>query len=107
MVDNSNIFKLDINHLKSFLYNLINPLVEEAIDRSLSKYDLPEKEDTDNEIYFTSKQAASFMGISPVTLYKWRKKGKIDYCRLKGSNRIYYKKSELKKVLKPAKRNVS
>ena len=45
-------------------------------------------------------KAAEYLGVSPLTLRNWEKKGKIKSFRTPGNHRRY-KKSELDKIVNP------
>ena len=51
--------------------------------------------------FITSKQAIKILGVSLVTLAKWRKEGKVPYHKI--SSRIRFLKSEVKASIKPPK----
>ncbi len=54
-----------------------------------------------NEVEFLSiKTAARYLGVSPLTLRNWEKKGKIKAFRTPGNHRRY-KKCELNKIMNP------
>ena len=54
-----------------------------------------------NEIY-TTNEAAKFLRISPITLWRERKKGKIAFCRV--ASRIVYLQRDLENYLNRNKR---
>ncbi len=55
--------------------------------------------DEQSEIYLTPKKAAELLGVHPLTLYRWAKKGKIKYIVTPGG-RCRYPLSEIKRIAK-------
>lgn len=53
--------------------------------------------DTSSEELIKITDAVKLLGVSKVTIYKWREKGILPFYRI--SSRIYFKKSELMEVL--------
>ncbi len=56
-----------------------------------------EFDDKLNEELLTRKEAGAFLKITPPTLHEWTVKEIIPSYRFVGTNRIYYKKSEILK----------
>jgi excisionase family DNA binding protein len=82
----------------SILIHSISPeefkqLIVQTIMEVLGK-DMPFSEEPE---LLTSEQVQSILGVSKVTLYQWRKSGKIPYHRI--SRKVYYKKKELMEAL--------
>jgi len=50
--------------------------------------------------YMTVKQAASFLGVSPMTLRRWDNEKKLKATRHPMNNYRLYEKKQLEKVLK-------
>lgn len=51
----------------------------------------------EDDIYLTRKETAAFLKINITTVHNWTKRGKLKAHGL--GNRVYYKKSDLKKAL--------
>ena len=83
-MNESIIISLDRRELK----DLIKQCLKEAVG-------MPSNEE---ELKFTQKEAARYLQISEPTLISWKKKGLIPYYQFPKTRRIYYLKSELKKV---------
>jgi excisionase family DNA binding protein len=64
----------------------------------LYKSDFPEPQ----EIY-DNREAARFLRVSTVTLYRERKKGKIDFRRV-GAGKVVYTRADLENYLEKQKR---
>lgn len=52
-----------------------------------------------SEVYFSIKEAAEIMGVSPLTLRNWDKSGKFRAQRHPMNNYRVYKLSDLEKVI--------
>jgi len=50
--------------------------------------------------YMTVKQAASFLGVSPMTLRRWDNEKKLKAIRHPMNNYRLYKRKQLEKILK-------
>lgn len=53
-----------------------------------------------NKDYITIKEAAEILGISPMTLRRWDKKGKIKASRHPFNNYRIYKRERIEKMAK-------
>jgi excisionase family DNA binding protein len=71
----------------------LKPIYEAILQRGTSVTELSEN--------MTPKEVASYLKISTVTVWQWTKEGKLTAYRL--SNRKYYKRNEVEKVLLNAK----
>ena len=54
----------------------------------------------DKEIYFSIKEAAEILGVSPLTLRNWDKSGKFKAARHPMNNYRVYKLSDLERVIR-------
>ncbi|MCV9389160.1 hypothetical protein [Reichenbachiella ulvae] len=70
---------------------ILETLLEANEERN---YTSPSSEERMNQ-----KEAAEYLGISQVTLISWKKKKKVPVEQIPGSNKVWYYKSQLKKVL--------
>lgn len=55
--------------------------------------------------YFTIKEAAEYIGVSPLTLRNWDKKGKLQAHRHPANNYRLYRLPDLEKFLKKIDKN--
>ena len=100
MFGNTSLFNIDLDKFQGWLANLLTPIIHQAVEQALAKYS--NEEDPDDLL--TSDQVAQMFDVTTVTLYKWRKAGRIPHHRLNGSRRVYYKRHELQDALKSMQR---
>jgi len=62
---------------------------------------------SEREIYFSIKEAAEILGVSPLTLRNWDKSGKFKANRHPMNNYRVYKLSSIKKVIEDIETNTS
>jgi excisionase family DNA binding protein len=79
--------------LRATVQDQLKPMYEAIAQQGTSVTELPEN--------MTIKEVAIYLRISTVTVWEWTKSGKLKAYRL--SNRKYYKRDEVKEVLKNAK----
>jgi len=58
----------------------------------------PTPPNEDNGTFLTAKEVCKLLSVSPVTLFKWRKDGKIKFHRF--GSRIRFKRNEILNVQK-------
>lgn len=75
------------------LYDFIKQSIKDAIDETKAK----EPVSNNTDVLINSKEVCSMFGITSVTLWSWRKQGKIPYHRI--SNKVYFKRNEVEKCL--------
>ena len=68
-----------------------NQLLDKIKAEFLSTTTAPSKETTED--FLTAKQVSKLLGVSLVTLHKWRKDGKLKFHRF--GTRIRFQKSEI------------
>ena len=56
----------------------------------------------ENDQYITITELAKILDVSPYTLRRWEKEGKIKSYRLTTSKRRRYKLSEIQQILQPS-----
>ncbi len=102
-------FKISSNSSAIYTEEQMVQIVQKAIKTLLStassgnSLNLPpegiqsgtKKTDSPNHKYLCSKEAASFLGISPSTLKDWKKKKLIQYSQNTYKGRIFYDQSDL------------
>lgn len=91
-MQNSIIISLQPDELKEIIKDSLLEVLESS---NLSTQ--PEKEDT----LINFKEACKLLGISSVTLHKWKKQRIIPFYRM--NKKIYFKKDELFESLKKVK----
>ncbi|WP_155208568.1 helix-turn-helix domain-containing protein, partial [Fulvivirga aurantia] len=73
----------------------LKDIITECVGKSIGQI---ASHDTTDEI-LNQKEASEFLGISEVTLIKWKKEGRVPCEQLPGSRIIRYYKSQLREVL--------
>jgi excisionase family DNA binding protein len=61
----------------------------------------------EKEIYFTIKEAAEILGVSPLTMRNWDKSGKFPANRHPMNNYRVYKLTALRKIIEDIETNTS
>jgi len=69
------------------LKDLISQCVQECLQEHLIQ--APPEEET----LLTVEEIAEYLGVSKVTIYSWKKEGKLPFYRM--GRRVYFKKSEI------------
>lgn len=77
--------------------DLVNKIALKVFELLKSSNAKEEVNDSNEEEYLTSTQVIELLKISPVTLWKWKKKGSINEYGIGGKR--YFKKSEIDKFL--------
>jgi len=76
---------------------ILSPIpLEELISRLKKELNLPQPtqpQETNEEEFLTAKQVSKLLGVSLVSLHKWKKDGKIKFHRY--GSRIRFRKSEI------------
>jgi len=74
--------------------------LKEVIKQAISEMNEPTKEKATGyeDVYLSQKEAAKFLRVSPPTLIKWKKEGKIPYYQ--EGRTILFKQSELLEALR-------
>ena len=77
-------------------------MLETAVKTVVSKLKFDKStapQQPESEELLSQKDTAKLFGISEITLIQWKKKGIIDFHKVESSNRVFYKKSDIMKVL--------
>ena len=81
------IFTLDEEKLRKIIAGTVQELLEQR--DALAR---PEK-------LYTTEEAANLLNISKITLHRWKDAGRIAPVQVKGSRKLLYAESEIKRVL--------
>jgi len=81
-----------MGHLEETLKQILTPIIEEAIFKSMEKVNLI-KEDSSEDILMGIEDTANFLQISKVTLHSLKKDGRLKYHR--AGKKVLFKKSEV------------
>ena len=60
-------------------------------------------ENSNQKEFLNNKEAASFLGVSTITLYRFRREGIIDFYRF-GTGKVFYRRNELENFIEKKKR---
>lgn len=71
-------------------------LIQNSVERALFENNKKQTTTQSPEEFLTIQQVSKLLGVSLVTLHKWKKEGKIKFHRF--GSRIRFKKSEIMNV---------
>ena len=69
----------------------LKELIQDAVNEAIEKF--PAAEPVKEDKLITLNECAILLGVSRVTIFSWKKSGKIPFYRL--GNRIYFKEKEI------------
>ena len=81
-----------MGQLEEALKQILTPIIEEAIFKSMEKVNLT-KEENPEDILMGLEETANFLQISKVTLHSLKRDGRLKYHR--AGKKILFKKSEV------------
>ena len=72
----------------------LTSLIEDSITNTITKLMPEQKENSAEEsALMTTKEVAEYLRVSAVTIWHWKKQGRISYHKI--GRRVYFKKEEI------------
>ncbi|MCX7874632.1 MAG: helix-turn-helix domain-containing protein [Melioribacteraceae bacterium] len=84
--------------LSTITIDELKEIISESINSILCKNNYLTKVEKNDDELIKIEEVSSLLGVSKVTIYKWKKMGLIPFYRI--SNKIYFKKNEVIESLK-------